>query len=80
MNKYVGIGLAIALLVSAGAFVLRKATEKEQTQNTTVQVAAGGVAHISTAQENKEEKLGIGVYLERSTEGKGITFGVKYEF
>lgn len=81
INKYIVYGLVFALVVSAGSYVLRKATEKEQTQATTVTVAAGGIANISSAQTAPvDKKLGIGIYTEYNFKDEGITVGLSYQF
>lgn len=81
INKYLVYGLAFTLLFSAGAFILRKATEKQQTQATTVTVAAGGIANISSAQtQPADKKLGIGIYTEYNIDAKETTIGLSYQF
>jgi hypothetical protein len=79
VRSSIGIALVVVVLLSAGAFILRKATDKEDSQTVHVNVAEGGTATIHTSQV----KTGAGrysVYLEKATEGKGATFGFKIRF
>jgi len=76
MNKYIAIAVTIALMTGAGAFILRRATSKENVQHITIE--RGGNAVINTeVKEEARTNWTAGIYMEKNTKGKGIVFGVK---
>ena len=77
-SREFGIGLAIVLLISAGGFILRRATDNANTQTITVQ--DGGTATINTSVTERERNWSLGGYIEKSTRGEEVIFGATVEY
>ena len=78
----IGIAFAVTVLLSAGMFLLRAATSKQDHQTVHVSVAEGATATIHTAQKPADpvRQYRWIVYAERQTTGKGMTIGVGFRF
>jgi len=79
VRSSLGIALVVVVLLCAGTFILKKATDKEDNQTLHVNVAEGGTATIHTSQ-GKQKSDRLLFYIEKSTEGKGATFGIGIKF
>jgi len=66
VNKWIGISVAIFVLLSAGSYILRKATEKTDKIDNRVQsivVHDGGKVLIGKEEKKSDERLwSIGIY------------------
>jgi hypothetical protein len=77
----IAIAFVVCLLISAGIFIMRKATDKENPQTVTVTAEPGSTVTVHTTQvipASPESKYGI--YVEQNIQEKETTFGFSYKF